>query len=109
MPWPGLPQAGHVTLRMAAQRASLPLIPEVLFSRCTPRGLADALAPLLLGEGAAAARAAQLQAVAPVRDFLLSAAPSRPSELAADVIMRLVRAREHRGEPPVEVLEKRAH
>lgn len=77
----------------AAQRASLPLIPEVLFSRCTPRGLADALAPLLLGEGAAAARTAQLQAVAPVRDSLLTAAQSRPSELAADAIMRLVRAR----------------
>jgi lipid-A-disaccharide synthase len=77
----------------AAQRPRLPLIPEVLFSRCTPRGLADALAPLMLGDGAAAARAAQLEAVAPVRHHLLTAAQPRPSELAADAIMRLLRAR----------------
>lgn len=76
--------------QFAAERERLPLIPELLFSRCTPRALADMLEPLLVGPGAREVRAAQVAALAPVCESLT--APHvlhRPSALAADVVWRL--------------------
>jgi len=97
-----LARVGHVSIpnlivelepRFAAERTQLPLVPEVLFSRCTPRGLADALGPLLVGERARAAREAQLEALAGVCDYLTAPyAHRRPSELAAEAIWKLAPA-----------------
>lgn len=94
-----LARVGHVSIpnllvelepRFAAERARLPLIPELLFGRCTPHALADTLEPLLLGDGARQARAAQVAALAPVCAYLTAPHEQhRPSELAADAIWRV--------------------
>ena len=78
--------------RFEKERARLPLIPELLFSHCSPRTVADALEPLLLGARAHEARAAQLEALAPIRAYLTAPhVRSKPSEVAADVVWRLAR------------------